>query len=78
MEVAMGQKPFAFPLVLHPARFWCDRAIKRALASGASERGREVADDASSIFLRVELVQFSIVVLHVLDERASGVVGAED
>ena len=77
MEVASGLKPFARPLVLLPARdLVSDGAIKRALASGASERGREVADGASSI--RIELDQLSLVVLHVLDEGADGVVGAKD
>jgi len=56
-------------------------AVKRALAPCARFGGGGAADIAlASRFLQhvLHLGQFSLVVLHVFDERASGVVGAED
>jgi len=55
-------------------------AVKRALAPGARFRAQGAADVALASRLQhgLNFDQLGLVVLHVLDERASGVVGAED
>ena len=68
-------------LVLLPRRFLAlGGAVERALAPGARFRAEGAADVALASRLKdgLNFDQLGLVVLHVLDERASGVVGAED
>jgi len=68
-------------LVLLPRCFLAlGRAVERAFAPGARFGGEGAADVALASRLedRLNFDQLSLVVLHVLDERASGVVGAVD
>jgi len=68
-------------LVLLPRRLLAlGRAVERALAPCAGFGGGGTADVALASRLedRLNFDQLSLVVLHVLDERASGVVGAVD
>ena len=68
-------------LVLLPRRLLAlGRAVERVLAPWARFGAQGVADVALASRLQhvFYLDQLSFVVLHVLDERASGVVGAED
>ena len=68
-------------LVLLPRCFLAlGRAVKGVLAPCARFRAQGAADVALASRLEdgLNFDQLSLVVLHVLDERASGVVGAED
>jgi len=72
---------FARLLVLLPRRLHAgEGAVERLLAPCAGFGGEGAADVAlASRFQHgLNFDQLSLVVLHVLDERASGVVGAED
>ena len=80
-----GRGCFARPLVLLPHRLLAGGgAVERAHAPRARLGWEGVADVAlASRFFRwvqhsLHLYQLGLVVLHVLDERASGVVGAVD
>jgi len=68
-------------LVLLPRCFLAlGRAVERAFAPGTRFGGEGAADVALAGRLQhgLNFDQLGLVVLHVLDERASGVVGAED
>ena len=68
-------------LVLLPRRLWAlGGAVERVLAPGARFGGEGAADIALASRLEDSLNfdQLSLVVLHVLDELADGVVGAVD
>ena len=72
---------FAHLLVLLPRRLLAlGRAVERAFAPCARFGAKAAADVALASRLEhgLNFDQLSLVVLHVLDERASGVVGAED
>ena len=76
-----GGRGLARLLVLLPRRLLAlGRAVERALAPCARFRAEGAADVALASRLEdgLNFDQLSLVVLHVLDERASGVVGAED
>jgi len=69
-------------LCFFQASFWqsAEQQKKSGFAPGARFRCGGLADVAFAGRLQhgLHLVQLGLVVLHVLDERASGVVGAED
>ena len=76
-----GGRGFARLLMLLPRRLHAgEGAVERVLAPCAWFGGGGAADVALASRLedRLNFDQLSLVVLHVLDERASGVVGAED
>ena len=76
-----GGRGLARLLVLLPRRLLAlGRAVERALAPCARFGGEGAADVALASRLedRLNFDQLSLVVLHVLDEGASGVVGAKD
>jgi len=76
-----GGRGLARLLVLLPRRLHAgEGAVERVLAPCAWFGGGGAADVALASRLedRLNFDQLSLVVLHVLDERASGVVGAKD